>query len=135
MDSYFTPKLLKANNSECFFCHEVKSILAHVTIGSLIPTSFTWLIIYQTSDMLKTMATPKASLLLESAKGRKFYFKHFKDIFLKTNKNVYGPLLTNYMIQFFLCSFVLFYQQVQFKKTIEPLEFSLNEINRIKKSF
>ena len=132
MDSYFTPRLLKANESECFFCTETKSILMHLTAGSIVPTGLSWLLVYQVADMAKSIATPRTKLLFESAKGRKFYFKHFRDIFLKTNRNVSGYLIANYTIQFFLCSFILFYQQVQFKQTIEPLQFSLSELKRLK---
>ena len=127
------PKLLKSNDYECLFCHETKSILIHLGIGSIIPTFMAWIISFQIADVFKTYDTPRITLLNESMKGKKEYFRQVKTIFRNTNKNFFASLVTIYMIQFVLCSFILYMQQRQFKETIEPLQFSLAEIKQVKK--
>ena len=132
LEESYLPKLFVSSETQCFFCEEVKSILGHVSIGSVIPTITAWPMAFLLADKFKSYGTPSSTLLIKSASGRKEYFRHIKYIFRATNKNISGILITNYTVQFILCSFVLYMQQMQYKKIIEPLEFSFSEIKQLK---
>ena len=134
VESYFRDNLLKSSRSECLMCKEMKATFTHLIVGSIMPTFFSWVLIMRSSSAIGTYSVPDEKLLFESAKARKFFFTSIKRIFLKTNQNVFSTLFRNYSIQFIMCSFVLFFQQKQFRETIEPLDFTLAEIKNVQQS-
>ena len=132
VESFFTSDLLKSTRTECLMCKELKTTFSHIMIASVLPTFMSWVLIMRSSQVAGFYHVPDEKLLLQSSKARKYFFSNMKRIFLKTNQNVFGRLFINYSIQFIACSFVLFYQQKQFRETIEPLNFSLAEIQYVK---
>lgn len=131
VESYFKDDLFKSSRSECLMCKEMKTTFTHLIVGSIMPTVFSWVLIMRSASAMGTYSVPDEKLLVESAKARKFFFTSMKRIFLKTNQNVFSTLFRNYSIQFIMCSFVLFFQQKQFRETIEPLDFTLAEIKNV----
>lgn len=130
--AYFGVFLYKFSNDECFTCRELKTIGLHMTIGSVMPTAVSWICSFLHADLFKTYGVPKTQVLFESNISKKLFFKQSVDVWKKTTKNSFKVLTFNYSIQIILCSFIMFMQEKQFLEEILPLNFSLNEINKIK---
>jgi len=128
--TYFNHKLFSLSKNECLTCIEFKTIILNMTIGSFVPTGFSWLISYVHADIFKTYSLPKISKKI----SKKEYLKQFKFIFKKTIVGSHKVLFINYSLQLMITSFILFMQQKQFTETIEPLNFTQNEIEKVKKS-
>ena len=127
--TYFNHKLFSLSKNECLTCIELKTIFLNMTIGSFVPTGFSWLISDDHADIFKTFNLPKISKT-----SKKEYLKQVKFIFKKTTVGSHRVLFINYSLQLMITSFILFMQQKQFTKTIEPLNFTQNEIEKVKKS-
>jgi hypothetical protein len=129
---YFSENLLTSDTgAECMMCRELKTIGSHLMIGSVLATFVSWSSNFLQAHSYKTYGVPDINLLAKS-KSRKLYFDHTKKIFFKTNRQIAGVLFRNYSIQVVLCAFMLYMEQKQFHENIQPLKFSMSEINQIR---
>lgn len=129
---YFSDNLLTSDTSaECMMCRELKTIAGHLAIGSFLATLVSWSSNFLQASSYKTYDVPDINLLGNS-KSRKMYFDHAKKILFKTNSKISGLLFRNFSIQVVLCAFMLYMEQKQFHECIQPLRFSMSEINKIR---
>jgi hypothetical protein len=101
-------------------------------LSTIMPAIFGFMINFSQAESLSTYPTPKADNLFKSAKERKYFFKETKKIFFKSFKAVSTPLFYCFAFQLIFCSALLYRQQVEFKNYIEHLEFTQNEITKVK---
>jgi hypothetical protein len=129
---YFSENLLTSDTSaECMMCRELKTIVGHLAIGSCFATAASWSSNFLQAYSYKTYGVPDTNLL-EKSKTRKLYFNHAKKILFKTNSQIFSVLFKSYSIQVVLCAFMLYMEQKQFHENIQPLRFSMSEINSIR---
>ena len=130
--AYFGSYLYRATIDECMTCREIKTLLMHTVVGSLIPTGISWTVSFLHADMFKTYGVPKADMLFRTNSSRLTYMKQAKIIWNKTTHNSMKLFAVCYSIQFVFCSFIMFMQQKQFVNTALGWNFTQNEIDRVK---
>ncbi len=138
MSAFHFNSLLKSTQNECSLCRDVKSIGLHLTFGSVLSSGCSWLINLYQASIYNTIRMPSIDGYFSNIKNKKYrsvFYTNMKQVLKQTNKGMYKVVFTNYSIQLFLCSLMLYHQEKEFIEHIEPLRFSMDEIKRIKGIF
>jgi hypothetical protein len=128
---YFERLLQSSSKQDCPICLEVRALTTHLAFGSLVPTALAWLTSFYHASLYYTVRIPNFESYSKAGKRRQ-YFREIYDLFKRTNRNVQTPLIACFSIQIILSSLLFYLQQNEFRQHIEPSEFSLAEIKRVK---
>lgn len=131
----YLERLLKISSAsqECPICLEIRGLATHLLLGSFIPFALAWTTSFYHASLYYTMRIPNLDSYIKAGKKRA-YLKEISKIFKNTNRNSYGRVVTCLSLQTIFACGVFFFQQKQFFEHIEPYEFTVNDIKKIKNS-
>ena len=84
------------------------------------------------AESVSTYPTPSSKNVFKSTKDAKFYFKELKKVYIKTTKPLTTLIYAISSFHLIFVSLILYKQQTEFRNVIEPMQFTNNEIKKIK---